>query len=267
MIRILAIGDVYGAEGTAFAKRELRNVRDRLSADLVIVNAENCAPGNGTTREYASELLEAGADALTGGNHSLQHKDFFGMLEERDDVLRPLNFPSLAPGKGSCILYGPCGTRILLLNAQGQVFMDYAVDNPFTATERALEQAKGTYDIAVCDFHAEATSEKAAFARAFDGRISVIWGTHTHVQTADEIILPGGTGFLTDLGMTGVTDSVIGGTPERYIAYYRTHVRGRPADAAGPCRINGALFTVDPSSGRCVEIKRIQFGNGKDTIS
>lgn len=258
-IRILAVGDVYGADGLAFAVRELRGLKNRTEADLVIVNAENSATGNGTTPDTARQLLDAGADALTGGNHSLRHERFFAMLEESDTVLRPLNYPSLAPGKGHCVLYGPQGVRVLLLNVQGQVFMDYAVDNPLTATERLLEQMKGEYDIAVCDFHAEATSEKAVFAAALDGRLAAVWGTHTHVQTADERILPGGTGFLTDLGMTGVTDSVIGGNTAAVIPFYRAHVRKPISEARGDCRMNGALFVIDTGTGRCTDIQRIQY--------
>ena len=258
-IRILAVGDVYGADGLAFAVRELRGIRNRTKADLVIVNAENSATGNGTTPDTARQLLDAGADALTGGNHSLRHEKFFAMLEESDCVLRPLNFPALAPGKGHCILYGPQGVRVLLLNAQGQVFMDYAVDNPLTATERLLDSVRGEYDIAVCDFHAEATSEKAVFASALDGRLSAVWGTHTHVQTADERILPGGTGFLSDLGMTGVTESIIGGDTSAVLPFYRMHVRKPIAEAKGACRMNGALFVIDAETGRCTAIERIQF--------
>ena len=258
-INILAVGDVYGADGLAYAAKELRGLKQKLQADLVIVNAENCATGNGTTPDSADQLLEAGADALTGGNHSLRHEKFFRMLEDSDCVLRPLNFPSLAPGKGHCILYGPQGIRVLLLNAQGQVFMDYAVDNPLPATERLLEQLKGTYDIAVCDFHAEATSEKAAFALALDGKLSAVWGTHTHVQTADERILPGGTGFLTDLGMTGVTDSVIGGDSSAVIPYYRAHIRKPITEAKGECKLHGALFVINAETGACTDIRRIQL--------
>ena len=259
-LNILAVGDIYGADGLAFAKEHLRTVKNRFSADLVIVNAENASRGNGTSAADAKELLDAGADALTGGNHSLRHTGFFTVLEDCDNVLRPLNFPELAPGRGHCILYGPEGVRVLLLNAQGQVFMDYSIDNPVTATERVLEKLKGEYDVAVCDFHAEATSEKAVFANAFDGRLSAVWGTHTHVQTADERILPGGTGFLSDLGMTGVADSIIGGAKEGILAYYRTHVRTKIEDAKGVCALHGALFTIDASAGRCTGVKRIQFG-------
>ena len=186
-----------------------------------------------------------------------------GESKVKMNLLRPLNYPALAPGKGHCLLYGPRGLRVLLLNAQGQVFMDYSIDNPVTAVERVLEQQKGNYDLAVCDFHAEATSEKAAFAYAFDGRISAIWGTHTHVQTADERILPGGTGFITDIGMTGVTDSIIGGDPEEILKFYRMHVRARVKEAKGPCRLRGALFSIDADTGRCAGIRRIDYTDQK----
>lgn len=262
-MKILAVGDIYGEAGLDFAVRCLRTVRESAQADVVIVNAENCAPGNGTDRRSAEALLEAGADVLTGGNHSLRCSNFFPLLEENDCILRPLNFPELAPGKGHCIYYGPQGVRMLVLNAQGQVFMDYSIDNPFTAVERTLNRMKGEYDFAVCDFHAEATSEKAAFLASFDGRISAIWGTHTHVQTADERVTKNGTGFLSDLGMTGVTDSVIGADKEAVVRFYHQHTREKYVNANGECILHGAVFDIDSNTGKCREVKRIQFGKDK----
>lgn len=257
-MKILAIGDVFGKAGLACVSERLRRVRAREGAELVIVNGENCAPGNGMDLRGAKALLEAGADVLTGGNHSLRQSSSFPLLEEETCVLRPLNFPEIAPGKGYCILRASQGLRVLVLNAQGQVYLDATVDNPFNATERLLEKLKGEYDFAVCDFHAEATSEKAAFAACFDGRISAIWGTHTHVQTADERILPGGSGFISDLGMCGVEDSIIGTRAEQVVQYYRTHVRTRYEAAEGNTLLCGALFEISPADGRCVSVKRIR---------
>lgn len=257
-MKILAIGDVFGTAGLNCVSERLRRVRAREGAELVIVNAENCAPGNGMDLRGAKELLDAGADVLTGGNHSLRQSSSFTLLDERPNVLRPLNFPDAAPGKGYCILRVSQGIRLLVLNAQGQVYLDASVDNPFNATERLLEKLKGEYDFAVCDFHAEATSEKAAFAACFDGRISAIWGTHTHVQTADERILPGGSGFISDLGMCGVEDSIIGTRAEQVVQYYRTHVRTRYEASEGKTVLCGAVFDVSPTDGRCVSVKRIR---------
>ncbi len=257
-MKILAIGDVFGKAGVACVAEKLRAVRAREGADLTVVNAENCAPGNGMDYRGAKALLDAGADVLTGGNHSLRQSSAFQLMEEHPSVLRPLNFPDAAPGKGWCILPAPQGLRLLVINAQGQIFLDATIDNPFNTVERLLEKLQGQYDFAICDFHAEATSEKAAFAACFDGRISAIWGTHTHVQTADERILPGGTGFLSDLGMTGVEDSIIGTRAEQVVRYYCTHVRTRYEAAEGKALLCGAVFELSPDGGKCLSVRRIR---------
>ena len=261
-MKCLVIGDVYGRVAAEFLAQNLRRIRDAEKADLVIVNAENCGLTNGEDVIGADLLLDAGADALTGGNHTLRLSFFHRYLEDHDRVLRPLNFPDEAPGKGWCVLTTPAGYRLLLLNAQGQVFLDPSVDNPFTATERLLGRLKGQYDYVMCDFHAEATSEKAAFAACFDGRMAAIWGTHTHVQTADERVLPGGTGFITDIGMTGVRDSVIGTRPKEVVHHYLTHIREKYETAEGPVTVCGAVFDVDERTGRCLSAKRIQYAKG-----
>lgn len=257
-MKILAIGDVYGEQGVACVTERLRRVRAESGADMVIVNAENSAPGNGMDVRNAQAVFEAGADVLTGGNHSLRQNSCFSYLDDQPYVIRPVNFPDAAPGKGYCIFHAAMGYRVLVINAQGQIFMDSPVDNPFCRVERLLNALKGQYDFAVCDFHAEATSEKAAFAACFDGRISAVWGTHTHVQTADERVMPGGSGFISDLGMCGVENSVIGTRAEQVVKYYRTHVRNRYEPAEGKTVLCGALFTVDPSCGRCTAVERIR---------
>lgn len=257
-MKILAVGDVYGTEGISCIEKRLRSVRSETQADLVIVNGENCAPGNGMDVRGAQAIFEAGADVITGGNHSLRQLSCHTFLEDQPYVLRPLNFPDAAPGKGYCIYSGVYGYRILAINVQGQIYMNSPVDNPFNGVERLLTRLKGQYDFAVCDFHGEATSEKAAFAACFDGRISAIWGTHTHVQTADERVLPGGSGFISDLGMCGVEDSIIGTRAEQVVKYYKTHVRTRYEAAEGKTVFCGCLFDIDPSSGRCLSVKRIR---------
>lgn len=257
-MKILAVGDVYGTEGISCIEKRLRSVRSETQADLVIVNGENCAPGNGMDVRGAQAIFEAGADVITGGNHSLRQLSCHTFLEDQPYVLRPLNFPDAAPGKGYCIYSGVYGYRVLVINVQGQIYMNSPVDNPFNGVERLLTRLKGQYDFAVCDFHGEATSEKAAFAACFDGRISAIWGTHTHVQTADERVLPGGSGFISDLGMCGVEDSIIGTRAEQVVKYYKTHVRTRYEAAEGKTVFCGCLFDIDPSSGRCLSVKRIR---------
>ena len=259
VLKLLAIGDVYGVSGLACAEQRLRRLRDAEGADMVIVNAENVSPANGTDVRGAQALFDAGADVLTGGNHSLRHQSFFSYMEDQPYVLRPLNFPDAAPGKGYCIFHAARGIRVLVLNAQGQIFLDATVDNPFAATEKLLAKLEGKYDFAVCDFHAEATSEKAAFAACFDGKLSALWGTHTHVQTADERVLPHGCGFISDLGMSGVENSIIGTRAEQVVRYYRTHVRSRYEAAEGDTVLCGALFEIDEQSRKCVSVKRIRY--------
>ena len=173
-MKLLALGDVVGAYGTRETAALLPRLRRETGADFVVVNAENAAPGNGTDPASAELLLASGADVLTGGNHTLRRYDFFDMLNEHDCVLRPLNYPPAAPGKGFTILRGPEGLRILVLSLCGQVFMGPA-DNPFTAAERLLAEQRGRYDVAVADLHAEATSEKLAFAHRFDGEIQIMF--------------------------------------------------------------------------------------------
>ena len=202
-------------------------------------------------------LLASGADVLTGGNHTLRRYDFFDMLNEHDCVLRPLNYPPAAPGKGFTILRGPEGLRILVLSLCGQVFMGPA-DNPFTAAERLLAEQRGRYDIAVADLHAEATSEKLAFAHRFDGEIQIMFGTHTHVQTADEQLLDKGSGYITDLGMCGDAGGVLGVKSECVVSDFTTKVHMRFEGSEGNFAACGALFTLDTRT-RCVtDVKRIR---------
>ncbi len=225
---------------------------------MIIINAENSAPGNGLDIKSAEVLIAAGADVLTGGNHTLRRHDIFDYLDESDCVLRPLNIPPSAPGKGYTIIRASEGLRILVINVLGQVFMDPA-DNPFNACDRLLAEQEGKYDLAVCDVHAEATSEKAAFARYFDGRIQVIFGTHTHIQTADECLLPKGSGFITDIGMSGPIDSILGTKPEPVIKNFVTRIHDRFEAGEGENFINGAVFEINTST-RCVtSVKRIRY--------
>lgn len=257
-MRIIAIGDVVGRAGTDYACEQLPLIRSKENADLIIVNAENSAGGSGLTPKNAEQLLRSGADVLTGGNHTLRRKDLYTMLDESDYVLRPHNLPPGAPGKGCTIVRCKEGLRVMVINLIGQIFMDPA-DNPFNMADRLLKENKGSYDFCVCDFHGEATSEKAAFARYFDGRINIVFGTHTHVQTADETILPEGTGFISDIGMCGPIDSIIGVKPEAVIASFVTRIRDRFEPAEGQVVLRGAAFDIDKSTGKVTAVQRLIY--------
>ncbi len=255
-MKIIALGDVVGPAGVDAVTRGLRKLKQDESADLVIVNAENAYIGNGLDVRSAQALFAGGADILTGGNHSLRIHDSFSLYDENDFVLRPHNFPRSTPGKGYAICQLKTGVRVLVMNLAGQVFMDNC-DMPFPAAEALLEKLRGQYDISVCDFHAEATSEKNAFFLYFDGRINVMFGTHTHVQTADERLLYKGSAAITDLGMCGVCeDSVLGVKLESVIGDYTSKVHNRFEKAEGTARLCGAAFTVN-DSGFVTEVHRI----------
>ncbi|PKM61078.1 MAG: TIGR00282 family metallophosphoesterase [Firmicutes bacterium HGW-Firmicutes-21] len=257
-MRIIAIGDVVGSNGTEYALKLIRKIRNAEKGDLVIVNAENASPGNGLDTKSAEALLGSGADVITGGNHTLRRHEVFDFLDENSNTVRPLNLPPSAPGKGFTIIRACEGLRVMVMNVLGQVFMDPA-DNPFTAADRLLAEQEGNYDLCICDIHAEATSEKAAFARYFDGRIQVIFGTHTHVQTADERILPKGSGFITDLGMCGPVESILGTKPEPVIKNFVTRVHDRFEAGEGEIKLCGAVFEIDTAK-KCVKsVKRIKY--------
>ncbi len=261
MIKILAVGDVFGAPGCEFIRKYLRKIKNAEGADLVIVNAENSCNGSGLDREQADLLFQSGADVLTGGNHSFRRYALMDFIEDDPAILRPLNFPAGSPGEGYCIVPIKNGLRAMVISVCGQVFMDPA-DSPFTAVNRLLESQKGKYDIAICDFHGEATSEKLAFAHVFDGRIQVIYGTHTHVQTADERLTPRGGGYITDIGMVGCEDSVIGVSYETAVSRFTKNVRMKGVAANGEVTLRGALFTLDEKTLYCTEVKRILYRKG-----
>ncbi len=256
-MKIIALGDVVGPAGTVAVATGLRKLKLQEKADLVIVNAENAYIGNGLDVRSAEALLASGADILTGGNHSLRLHDTHAFYDENDFVLRPHNYPKSTAGKGYTIVQLKNGVRVLVINLVGQVFMD-GCDMPFPAAEELLARLKGQYDVSVCDFHAEATSEKNAFFMYFDGKINVMFGTHTHVQTADERLLSGGSGVITDLGMCGVTeDSVLGVKAESVIGDYTSKVHNRFEKADGKAKLCGAVFTLDDSMFYVTEVKRI----------
>ncbi len=258
MIKILAVGDVFGAPGCEFVRKYLRRIKNLENADLVIVNAENACGGSGTDRAEADLLFESGADVLTGGNHSFRRYSLLDFIEEEPTILRPLNFPAGSPGEGYCIVPLKNGLKAMVISVCGQVFMD-PYDSPFTTVERLLNDQKGKYDIAICDFHGEATSEKQAFAHHFDGRIKIVFGTHTHVQTADERLTACGGGYISDIGMVGSESSVIGVSYETAISRFTQNVRKKGVAESKDISLRGAVFTVDEKTMYCTDVKRIKY--------
>ncbi len=258
MLNLLAIGDITEPRAVPFLLGHLRRFTRENKVDFIIVNAENAGFIMGPTPALAEELLSGGIDCLTGGNHTLQNKLLMPMLESDPRLLRPLNYPPETPGSGAYIAR-VSGVRLLVLNAMGQSFIDPVLDSPFASVRRTLDRLSGEYDIAVLDFHAEATGEKIALALYFDGELSAVFGTHTHVPTADETVLPKGTGFVTDLGMCGTRHTVLGVAPESMIRRYVTKLGGRAELPEGPLFATGALFTIDEATKKCVAVRRVRF--------
>lgn len=257
-MKILVLGDVVGEATLPFLRDRLPAQRRALNADLVIANGENACDIHGISPKAAQALFAADVDFITTGNHVFDRRDAHAFLNDTHAVIRPCNYPPACPGEGSRVITAADGWRVLVVNVSGTVFMD-ALGDPFRAVESELERARRTYDVAVLDIHAEATSEKLALARHFDGRFAAIFGTHTHVQTADEQILPGGTGYITDVGMTGPTNSILGVTPLDVIEKMRTHMPRRFTVAGGEIAAHGALFEIDPVVGKCTAVRRIKF--------
>jgi metallophosphoesterase (TIGR00282 family) len=257
-VKILVIGDVTSPRGVEHLEKRLWQIRDKYKIDLCIVNAENASFITGASPDMAERILSAGADCLTGGNHTLRNKAAYSYLDSEDRMLRPVNFGSEAPGSGYTIL--DCmGYRVLVISAMGTVYIDPVLNSPFDAIERVLAREDGRYDIALLDIHAEATGEKLAIAHAFDGKIQVIFGTHTHVPTADEQILPKGTGYITDVGMCGESGGILGMNAELVVARMRTHLPHKFEAASGEPVANGAIFTIDESKKRVTEVIRVKF--------
>ena len=252
---ILAVGDVVGESGLRMAEGHLHTLRKLEGADLIVVNGEN-ADLLGIRPEQAERLFMAGADVVTLGNHTWHRREIVRLLDEKPNLLRPENFPAQNPGNGHCVVTTSRGTRVCVVSLVGRCMMDFHPDSPFLAIDRLLS-GLGADVTVVVDIHAEATSEKAAMAWHLDGRAQVLFGTHTHVQTADERILPGGLGFISDIGMTGPALSVLGVKPEQSLSSFRGDVPQRFEAAPGPCKMEGAVFDIDELSGRCIAIKRV----------
>lgn len=256
-MRILTLGDVVGKHAVAHLEKNLWDFRRSISADIVVVNGENASDIYGIDEVDAKILLSAGADIITLGNHAFGKKNIFNMLSDSNSIIRPANYPPLTPGGGYTIL-NICGWRVLCINILGTVMME-SLACPFATVDKILEREKGNYDISIMDLHAESTSEKIAIGRYFDGRINVIFGTHTHVATADEQILPRGSGYITDVGMTGPVNSVIGSDTDTVIERMRTKITSRFTVADGEVKAHGAIFDLDTDTKTVTSVERTVF--------
>lgn len=255
-MKLLCIGDVVGKPGLCALSRRLPGLRRETGADFTIVNGEN-ASGVGMTPQQGEEIFAAGADVVTLGNHVWNKRQIIPFLEDRRDVLRPANLAPQLPGEGWGIFDAACG-RVLVMNLIGRCEMPFGPDNPFLMADKILKQAEGGYDFALCEFHAAATSEKLAMGYYLDGRCAAVWGTHTHVQTADERVNPNGTGYVTDLGMTGPYWSVLGVEIAQSVAMFRGDLTEYFRAAEGECVLSGALFEIDEKTAKCTSVTRIQ---------
>ena len=254
ILNILAVGDVVGEAGVEYLSRRLRGMKKDHEIHFTVVNGEN-ASGVGILPRQAQAIFDAGADVITLGNHTWNRLQIADYLEENPYILRPANYTNRVPGRGWGVYEGPRGLRIGVLNLIGRCEMDCNFDNPFTVAERWGK--RGEADIILVDFHAEATSEKGAMAWYLDGQVQAVWGTHTHVPTADTQILPKGTGFVTDLGMAGPIHSVLGIRPNQAINRFLGGLPQRFESAEGPCKIDAVRFSVDTATGRCTAVDRV----------
>jgi metallophosphoesterase (TIGR00282 family) len=258
MIRLLFIGDIVGKPGRELVRRGLAPLVAQHRIDLVIANVENSAAGFGVTPDIADDFLHWGVHVMTGGNHTWDKKEILPYFDEQPRILRPANFPVGAPGRGVYVARTSGGVPVAVINAMGRVFMT-AIDDPFKVIEAELEAVRKEARVIFVDFHAEATSEKVAMGWHLDGRVTAVVGTHTHVQTADERVLPKGTAYITDVGMTGPHDSVIGVDKSAIIARFLTGRPQRFETATENPRLNGVIVTADETTGRAQSIERLSL--------
>lgn len=256
-MKILFIGDIVGSPGREAIKKLLPGLKKEESLDFVVANAENAAGGSGITQPVAEELFSAGIDVLTSGDHIWKKREIFEFINQELRILRPLNFPAGAPGRGFGIFKTKNGAKVGVVNVNGRVFME-ALECPFKTTLAAVEEMAKEAKIILVDIHAEATSEKVALGWYLDAKASAVLGTHTHVQTADERILPGGTAYLTDVGMTGPLDSVIGRKTEDVLERFLTSIPVRFSVASENIQLQGAVIEIDEKSGKAKSIIRIR---------
>lgn len=256
-MKILAIGDIVGKNGVEFLKSKLLKLKVEHDIDFVIANGENSAEGNGIVPISASKILSAGVDVITGGNHTFRRKEIYPFLNENEHIIRPINYPSQStPGVGMR-KFKVKNISVCVINLIGVVYME-CVGLPLNAIDLALKECEDC-KIKVIDFHAEATAEKLALGYYLDGRVSAIFGTHTHVQTSDECILPKGTGYITDVGMTGAIHSVLGVKKELSIKRMKTRIPIRFENADGPCKMECIIFDIDETSGLARGVERLRI--------
>lgn len=257
-MKLLFVGDVVGKTGRMALKALLPKLTEKYKIDMVVVNGENIAGGFGLTESLVLELFSLGVHVVTTGNHVWDKKDFVRHIAKDNRVLRPLNYPPGVPGYGSIILTLKGGPKVAVVNVSGRVFM-YPLDCPFRTTMAEIENISRETNIIIVDFHAEATSEKIAFGYYFDGRVSAVLGTHTHVQTADEKILPGGSAYITDVGMTGPVNSIIGVEPDQVIRRFLTSMPTKFDVAHGESVFSGVVVEIENDTGRATAIRRLQI--------
>lgn len=257
-MKILFIGDIFGKPGRDITQRAIPALAAAHGIDLVIANVENSAAGFGVTGDIAETILRYGVDVMTTGNHVWDKKEVLEYIPRQPRLLRPANFPAGVPGRGTWVGQTRTGEPIAVINVMGRVFMA-PLDDPFAVVLREIEAARAKARVIIVDFHAEATSEKVAMGWHLDGRVTAIFGTHTHVQTADERLLPKGTAYLTDVGMTGPHDSIIGVTVEAALGRFVTGMPARFEAAGGPARLNAIIITADPATGRALGIERLNM--------
>lgn len=255
-MNILVIGDIVGKPGRKAVKDILPSVIKEFGISFTVANAENAAGGRGLSRDVMEELLSMEIDVLTMGNHVWDNKDIFNFIDDEIRLIRPINFPPHCPGQGYHIFTAGINQKVAVINAMGRVFMN-PLDCPFRAVDEVLDTVRDQADIVLVDFHAEATSEKLAFAHYFDGQVTAVLGTHTHVQTSDERIMGGGTAYITDLGMTGPLDSILGMEKEMVIQKIIYQRPVRLEVAKGPLQFDAVVLNIDDNSGKATGIKRI----------
>lgn len=255
-MNVLFVGDIVGKPGRRAFRELLPKVIREHEVDLTVVNCENASSGAGLTRDNYNELIESGADMLTGGNHIWDKREIFDYIDGAELLVRPVNYPD-APGRGAAIIQAPSGARLGVVSVMGTVFMGISLLNPWKSIDETVEALRHETPCILVDFHAEATSEKQAMGHYLDGRASLVVGTHTHVQTADERILPGGTAYLTDAGMTGPYDSVIGMKKDASLARFLTGMPHRYEVAKDDVRFCGCVVSIDEESGKATAITRV----------
>jgi len=253
-MKILAIGDVIGSPGRTYLKENLQTIKKEYNIDFIIANGENSSGGLGMNLKAATELFDSGVNAITLGNHTWRKKEILKVIDD-NRVVRPINYLPGTPGSGYRIINFN-NKKILILNAVGRVYLD-PVNNPYVAIKNALNELSEKADIIILDFHAEATSEKKAMGFYLDGKVNLVFGTHTHVQTADDTILPKGTAYITDVGMTGPKDSVIGADKSIVINTFITEIPDKKPVASGECIFNGVVIEIDDQTNKTISITRI----------